>query len=141
MKPLFQVAKNKDFAERLTRQNMQAYYQQLGILWDQAAFDINWHEFENYEIAVNRCPVGMLRISHDELAYYIRDLQIEPTWQGQGLGSQALSYAIELARKADVRLLRLCVFETNPALALYQRKGFRICKTERYVHYMARELN
>lgn len=141
MKPTFWQAKNMAFVEQLTRRNMEPYYKELGISWDHTVFEKNWSEFETYEIILNNCRVGVLRLSHDESAYYIRDLQIEPSWQHQGLGSQAISYTVEVAKKAGFQILRLRVFCINPAVALYERKGFRICKTEGGTHYMERELS
>ncbi|WP_304525884.1 N-acetyltransferase [Halomonas sp. I5-271120] len=141
MTPEFRQAKNKEFVERLTRQNMEPYYQKIGVHWDQALFDKNWEEFESYEIILGDSAVGVLRLSHDDMAYYIRDLQIRPDWQGRGVGSQAISFASDIAKDTGVKLLRLCVFSMNPAVALYERLGFRICKTESAVHYMELELS
>ncbi|WP_036186577.1 GNAT family N-acetyltransferase [Marinobacterium lacunae] len=141
MKPIVQQADNKGYVENLTRENMAVYYSKLGVLWDDALFSRNWNEFENYEITLNGSAVGVLRLSRDDVAYYIRDLQIEPRWQRHGLGSEAIFYAIEVARKAGVRLLRLRVFCINPAVALYDRIGFRVCKTEQGIHYMEREIS
>ena len=141
MKPTFRQTKNKNFVEQLTLRNMESYYNEIGICWDHALFDKNWNEFENYEITLEGCAVGVLRLSHDNFAYYIRDLQIESDWQHQGVGSQAISFTIEAALKAGFQLLRLRVFCVNPAVALYERMGFRICKTEGGTHYMERELS
>lgn len=141
MTPEFRQAKNKEFVERLTRQNMEPYYQKIGIHWDQELFDQNWEKFESYEIIVGHSVAGVLRLSHNDRAYYIRDLQIRSGWQGRGLGSQAISFANDIAQKAGVGLLRLCVFSMNPAVALYERLGFRVCKTEGAVHYMELELS
>lgn len=102
MKLVIRPGNDKGFVEKLTRRNMEAYYKQLGISWGCALFDKNWNKFENYEIALNACPVGVLRLSHDESAYYIRDLQIEQDWQRQGVGSQAISYAVE--RRPESRI-------------------------------------
>ncbi|SEO65715.1 GNAT family N-acetyltransferase [Aquisalimonas asiatica] len=141
MKLTFQQARNKDFVEQLTWRNMEPYYKELGISWDQAVFDKNWNDFENYEIVINDSVVGVLRLSHDKSAYYIRDLQVDPDWQHQGLGSQALRYTANLAQKSGFKLLRLRVFSENPAVGLYKRMGFRISKTESGTHYMERELS
>ncbi|OOV87847.1 GNAT family N-acetyltransferase [Oceanospirillum linum] len=137
----FRQAKNKGFVEQLTLRNMEPYYKELGIRWDHALFDANWKEFENYEIAIDKCAIGCLRLSHDSCAYYIRDLQINPDWHNKGVGTQAINFAIGVARKEGFQLLRLRVFCANPAAALYERKGFRICKTEDGTHYMERELS
>jgi len=141
MKLTFRHAKDKGFVEQLTLRNMEPYYKELGIRWDHALFDANWKGFENYEIAIDKCAIGTLRLSHDNCAYYIRDLQIDPDWQNKGVGSQAINFAIAVAQKEGFQLLRLRVFCANPAVALYRRLGFRICKTEVGVHAMERELS
>jgi len=140
MNPIFRRAKDKDYVERLTRNNMAPYYEKAGIVWDHGLFEKNWKEFESYEIAIKGSAVGVLRLSHDDVAYYIRDLQIEPSWQHQGLGSRAINFAIKVARCAGTPRLRLCVFCENPAVALYERMGFQVCKTAEGAHYMEREL-
>lgn len=140
MNPVFRWAKDKDYVERLTRTNMAPYYKKAGIVWDHALFDKNWKELESYEIAINGFTVGALRLSHDDVAYYIRDLQIEPSWQHQGLGAQAIDFAIGVARYGGFQRLRLRVFCENPAVALYERMGFQVCKTAEGTHYMEREL-
>ncbi|MFM9269074.1 GNAT family N-acetyltransferase [Halomonas elongata] len=136
----FRQAMDKDFASQLTRKNMEPYYKELGIVWDQRLFNSNWGEFENYEILVNSAPVGVLRLSHDHLSYYIRDLQVDRRWQCKGLGEKAIEYSVEIARHAEVELLRLRVFCISPAVSLYERMGFKIRKTEDGMHFMEREV-
>ncbi|WP_458524709.1 GNAT family N-acetyltransferase [Onishia taeanensis] len=137
----FRQAKSKEFVESLTRHNMDSYYKRIGIPWDQERFDRNWEEFESYEINVDDTVVGVLRLSHDNVAYYIRDLQIRPSWQGKGVGSQAIIFARGIAKRAGAILLRLCVFIMNPAVAFYERLGFRVCKTEGAVQYMEMKIS
>lgn len=69
MKPTFRHAKDKNFVEQLTLRNMKPYYKELGIRWDHELFEANWKEFENYEIAIDKCAIGALRLSHDSCAY------------------------------------------------------------------------
>ncbi|MDX1456776.1 MAG: GNAT family N-acetyltransferase [Marinobacter sp.] len=141
MKAEFRQARDKDFVRQLTRKNMGPYYRTFGIGWSQELFDTNWDTFENYEMLVNSGPVGVLRLSHDDLAYYIRDLQVAHRWQRKGLGTTAIEYATEIARNAGFELLRLRVFCINPAVSLYERMGFHIQKTEGGMHYMEREVS
>ncbi|TVP43088.1 MAG: GNAT family N-acetyltransferase [Halomonas sp.] len=140
MKLIIRPATDKAFAETLTRQNMSAYYAQLDMRWDEALFEKGWRELDNYELVVDGSTVGILRLSRDENAYYIRELQIQQQWQCYGLGSQAIRFAIESTQQANIKLLRLRVFCTNPARALYERMGFRIRKTEGGMHYMERSV-
>lgn len=137
----FRKATDKYFTEKLIRENMEPYYKELRIDWDQGLFEKNWDAFENYTLLVDFKPVGVLRLSHDHLAYYIRDLQVDHRWQSKGIGTKAIEYAVEIARNRRFELLRLRVFRKNPAVLLYERMGFRIRKTEDKTHYMERKVS
>ncbi|WGI24405.1 GNAT family N-acetyltransferase [Halomonas alkaliantarctica] len=138
--PIIRPTNDKAFAENIILQNMSAYYKQLDMRWDTALFDKQWGELDSYELVINASRVGLLCINHDENAYYIRELQIAPLWQRQGLGSAAIRYTNEIAQQSGIRLLRLRVFCINPAIALYERMGFRVRKTEGGTHYMERSV-
>ncbi|RUR37923.1 GNAT family N-acetyltransferase [Vreelandella populi] len=140
MTPIIRLTHDKAYAENLIRHNMSGYYEQLGMHWDPDLFDKNWSELDGYELVINASRVGLLCLNHDENACYIRELQIDPLWQRQGLGAAAIHYAQETARQLDIRLLRLRVFCINPALAFYERMGFRIRKTLDDTHYMERSI-
>ena len=140
MTPIIRPTNDKAFVENIIIQNMSAYYEQLDMRWDTALFDKQWNELDSYELVINASPVGLLCINHDEAAYYIRELQIDHMWRRQGLGTAAIRHTKEIAQQSGIRLLRLRVFCINPAIALYERMGFRICKTEDNTHYMQRRI-
>tara|TARA_R110000824_G_scaffold50961_1_gene142088 strand:- start:89842 stop:90267 length:426 start_codon:yes stop_codon:yes gene_type:complete len=140
MTPIIQPTNDKAFAEELIRQNMSGYYIQLNMRWDTDLFDRQWDELDSYALVINASRVGLLCINHDEDAYYIRELQIAPPWQRQGLGTAAIRFTAETAQQAGIRLLRLRVFCINPAIALYERMGFRILKTAGRMHAMERRI-
>ncbi|NYS59179.1 GNAT family N-acetyltransferase [Vreelandella salicampi] len=141
MTPLIRPTNDKAFAENLIRQNMAAYHKQFDMRWETALFDKQWDELDNYELVVGDCRAGVLLLNHDEHAYYIRELQIDPQWQRQGIGAEAIRYVMERAQQAGINLIRLRVFCINPAIALYERMGFRVRKTEGGTHYMERSIN
>lgn len=140
MTPIIRPTDDKAFAEKLIRQNMSDYYQHLDMRWDTELFDRQWGELDSYALVINASRVGLLCINHDEDAYYIRELQIDPMWQRQGLGTAAIRFTAETAQQADIHLVRLRVVGINPAIALYQRMGFRISKTAKGMHTMERRI-
>ncbi|EHA15460.1 N-acetyltransferase [Halomonas sp. HAL1] len=138
MTPIIRPTDDKAFAEKLIRQNMSSYYKQLDMRWDIDLFNRQWGELDSYALVINASRVGLLCINHDQNAYYIRELQIAPPWQRQGLGAEAIRFTGETAQHAGIHLLRLRVFCINPAIALYERMGFRIVKTAGGMHSMER---
>lgn len=140
MKLIIRPTNDKAFAENIILQNMSAYYEQLGMRWDTDLFDRQWGELDSYALVLNASRVGLLCINYDEIAYYIRELQIDHKWRRQGLGTAAIRYTEEIAQQAGIHLLRLRVFCINPAIALYERMGFRILKTEEGMHSMERRI-
>jgi ribosomal protein S18 acetylase RimI-like enzyme len=56
-------------------------------------------------------------------------------WQGRGLGYELLRQSLELLRQREVKKVSLTVTSENtPALALYERMGFR--KTRHFAAYV-----
>ncbi|MFC3022250.1 GNAT family N-acetyltransferase [Vibrio zhugei] len=117
---------DKEFARTLTLANMQGYYDQYGITWDDHIFDASWQSFDNFEIYQSGQRVGVIRFSHDDNAVYIRDLQIGEKYRNQGVGAATLKFAKRYCQQAKRAELRLRVFANNPAKALYERLGFSV---------------
>lgn len=116
---------DRDFCERLNRRNMSGYLARRGIEWDSTRFEGSWKDFENLIILRSSFAVGHLRLTPEPLALGLRDLQILPEHQHQGIGSWAVQQAQAIAALRGFRGLKLRVYEENPAKALYARLGFR----------------
>lgn len=72
----------------------------------------------------------------EEQSYYIVQIQVDPNFQGQGLGRELIS---DLFLKAQEKGwdVTLSVLKKNPALKLYQRLGFA-CEGETSDEYLMR---
>lgn len=70
-------------------------------------------------------PVGLLKFTQDHLDWEIIQIQIKPSLQGKGVGSQLLQQVVAEAQKAGASV-KLSVFKKNPARYLYERFGFAI---------------
>ncbi|MCK8086993.1 MULTISPECIES: GNAT family N-acetyltransferase [Vibrio] len=112
------------FAESITKTNMASYYQVRGIAWGHSQFLRSWDELDNYEIYVGDSRIGVVRFSYASGTTFLRDLQILADYQGRGFGSKCLDLAIEHANNQASTQLVLRVFSENPAIKLYQSKGF-----------------
>lgn len=112
------------FARELTRRAMLKYYRQFDLLWMDEAFDKAWHWREQWLLSSDQGAVGYLSLSADARALYIRELHLIESARGQGLGARVLDQTFRWARERSLPRVRLTVFNSNPAQALYVRKGF-----------------
>ena len=134
-------AESSEYASQLTQENMKVYYKARNLTWDSALFAANWHVFENREVYFNTKRVGVLRLSFGDSNCYIRDVQIEPEYQGLGIGKQCLSYIVEYANTRNDIWLKLRVFSENPASNLYTRFGFKVLAESNGLLEMGLKLN
>jgi ribosomal protein S18 acetylase RimI-like enzyme len=116
---------DRAFCESLNRRNMGGYLTTRDITWDPDRFLASWLEFENLLILADSEVVGLLRLVPEQDALGLRDLQVIPQRQGQGIGTWAVQQAQAIAVSRDFPRLRLRVYEENPAVALYARLGFK----------------
>ena len=114
----------RSFARDLTRQAMLPYYQAFGLRWIEEAFDQAWGWREQWLIVDGEQVLGFCSLSQDSRALYIRELHLVEAARGHGVGSWVLEQLPAWARKRRLALLRLTVFKSNPAQALYLRHGF-----------------
>lgn len=112
------------FCEALNRRNMGAYLSKRDITWDPDRFLASWLEFENLLILADSDVVGLLRLAPERDALGLRDLQVIPGRQGEGVGTWAVQQAQAIAVDRGFLRLRLRAYEENPAVALYARLGF-----------------
>lgn len=123
------------FCEHLSRNNMAAYLAARGIAWDPARFRASWAEFENLMILADDMVVGLLRLLPEGEALGLRDLQVVPARQRQGVGSWAVRQAQAIAVQRGYWRLQLRVYPENPARALYARLGFIVeAEAKRTLH-------
>jgi len=113
------------FAELITKTNMAPYYDTRGIVWSHDQFLRSWDELDNYEVYVDDIRIGVVRFSYTSETTFLRDLQILTEHQGRGFGSRCLDLVIEHANSQASDQLVLRVFSENPAIKLYQSKGFK----------------
>ena len=69
--------------------------------------------------------VGMIKVVQAAESWTIEQLQVEPEFQGNGVGAAVVRNVQSNARAAGVKLL-LGVLSANPALWLYKRLGFEV---------------
>lgn len=141
MKLSLRPALDQDMAlcESLSRTNMRAYHAARNLAWEPVRFLASWALFENWMILSGTTVAGLLRLAPESGALGLRDLQILPEFQGQGIGTWAIRQAQAMTASRGIQRLQLRVYEENPAAALYLRLGFKIESTVGGTLHMAWE--
>ena len=135
------TSRDLDFARELTCKTMLRYYIQHDLLWQDEAFDVAWAGRENWLIVRDDRRLGYVSLSRDARALYIRELHVLEAFRGQGAGSWAIDQVLAMACKERRPALRLTVFENNPAIALYERKGLTVAGKDECFLRMQRDVD
>ena len=138
---IFEPAKDLEKVAHFTLSNMRPYYEQYSVDWDEAQIEKMTQELVNYDILVQGILVGVMRLSFDTEECWLRDLQVEQSYQNQGIGSIALAEAERLAREHCAETLKLRVFKNSPAVHLYKRQGFGLTSEDERFYYMSRTVS
>lgn len=128
------------FARELTRVNMRDYYLRYGFVWQPEAFDLEWPTRESYVVELAGQAVGFLGLTQENDYLYVRDVQLVEAWRGVGVGAWIMTRVTQMARKRACKRIRLKVFKSNPALALYLKLGYRRVGEEPALFWMEQEL-
>ena len=134
----FRPAKDLAKAAYFTLSNMQPYYEQYAVDWDQAQIEKMTQELVNFDILFEEKLVGVVRLSFDTEACWLRDLQVDQSCQNRGIGSIAIAEAERLAKEHGSHILKLKVFKNSPAVHLYKREGFGLTSEDDRFYYMSR---
>ena len=109
---------------KLVYQNM--VEKQIGV-WDEkiqrSNFNKKWEGHGFKKIIYSGEIVGGIWVQEFESYFQLRELQIHPKFQNQGIGTKLLNSVIDRARVTK-KELRLRVLMSNPATELYKRLGF-----------------
>lgn len=88
-----------------------------------------------YIIKTRNQFIGCISIVPNEEGHHLRHFYLKPEYQGNGLGTEILTYIIEKHRKTD-KYLSLAIFKGSAAKSLYERYGFQVVEEDRFVERM-----
>lgn len=123
---------DREFLFEVRRAVLRAYVEQT-TGWDDAEQrSIADKEFGALPYAVveeSSRPVGYVCVIHEHECDFIEEIALLPEAQGRGIGTRLLRDILQAARQRGVPV-RLSVFLSNPAQALYARLGFTVLRVE-----------
>lgn len=126
---------DKDYLLHLRKQTMVQHLEKAGFyLTDDehiSRIDDNYQCF--YLIIVDNEKAGAVKFVQSNEKLEVLQLQIEPKFQGRGLGRAVM---LQLLALAAHRPVRLTVLKDNPAIKLYSSLGFQVTGEDRDEFYM-----
>ena len=118
---------DKGFLLKLRKESMDEHLRKAGITMSDHQHFARIEEFfeDSYVIYQGENRIGLIKLSCIQNRYHIRQLQLIPSCQNQGIGSNLLTLLKSKASEKGLPIT-LNVLLNNPALNLYQRHGFVI---------------
>ncbi len=108
--------------------------------WDEARQHASFAEwFKPEEVSVitaDGLDVGWIQQRLDDNGILLGSIYVAPAMQRKGIGSGVIQPLLQLGRQKS-KPVTLAVMKINPALALYERLGFRITHEDEYKVYNA----
>ncbi|WMD20469.1 GNAT family N-acetyltransferase [Achromobacter seleniivolatilans] len=113
------------FLLALRKSTMQEHLQRAGApLDDNHHLDrIRYHFDDAHIVWLDGRPAGLFKHYRDQAGWRIVQIQIDPAFQGQGLGRRLLVDVLSQADAEDTPVT-LSVLKGNPARRLYESLGF-----------------
>ena len=88
--------------------------------------------FAAYKLVyASKKPIGAVKFTQNATEIELMQLQIAPTYQGQGYGSAVINNLKTRAAK-----IQLTVLKHNPAFHLYQQLGFVVTGNDQFEYHM-----
>lgn len=131
-------ARDFDFARRLYFETMRWAIERV-FGWDEARQHASFAEWftpgEVRVITADGLDVGWIqqRLEHEYIL--LGSIYVVPAMQRKGIGSRVIQDLLKLAGQKS-KPVTLAVMKINPALALYERLGFRITHEDEYKLYL-----
>ncbi len=125
------------FLLNLRKSTMNEHLIAMGLFYTDA--DHRERIFDHFEDSLiiyhDDHAVGLLKLAMLPDRYHIRQFQILPAFQQQGIGTQVLTKVLAMAVKKQ-KDVTLNVLKKNPARLLYQRAGFKIVSDNDIEYHM-----
>ena len=129
------------FAQRLYYAEMRWIVERL-FGWDDATEDVKFaRQFvvdETRIITLDGRDIGWLQSAVETDQIFLKQIYVTGEFQRRGIGTQIMQRLFEEADRHG-KPVTLGVVKINPALALYQRLGFRTTHEDQYKFYMRRD--
>lgn len=123
----------------LAKSAMADYFLRNNIPWDDDERLAIYRACELYWVCLPE-RVGYCLLREKEGRFFLADIQVLLLYRNNGVGGHVIDEVKRVARLRGYSQVWLKVFKDNPAINLYQRKGFMMCSEEAFVYVLVCDL-
>ncbi|WP_228412524.1 GNAT family N-acetyltransferase [Chryseobacterium sp. G0240] len=126
-----------DFLLKLRMKTMNPHYAESHLPTDrETTLQRVLYNFDKAHIIfLHHHPIGLLKINKTDERIEVLQLQIDPDYQGKGLGRKILTHILHEASETG-KTVWLSVLKTNKAQSLYSSLGFCIVGEDEHSYFM-----
>ncbi len=131
---------DKDFLWSLHRETLREYVEKIwgwDEEWQRERFFANFDPADRQIIEADDVAIGMLQVDRQQGSIFLKNIQISPSHQRKGIGTQIIRSLMQEADRFDIPL-RLQVLRVNPVRRFYERLDFRetgVSDTHAFMEY------
>lgn len=122
-----------EYCLALAKENMKPYLHSRGRNFDDTRWRLNapmasFFTINKDALSYHPTRIGFLAVRREPDSpntLHVGDIQVEAAHRNVGAGTAAIHHAESLAHGDELTEITLNVFRENPAIALYERLGFR----------------
>jgi ribosomal protein S18 acetylase RimI-like enzyme len=138
------TATDREFARQLHHAGMRWLGERLHGKWDHAVQDARFKQkfvLEEVRVIVaDEEDAGYLQTADVGGEVVLKELHITEAFQNRGIGTEVLRMLLAEARRT-AKPVAVTVVKFNPAVAFYERAGFRIVSEQDQYRYFLRHQN
>ncbi len=128
-KKRFASESDKEFLYSLNKVVYQDLVERTLGEWDEEFqreyFELKWENSGYQIVEKDNKRIGTICVGHESHQHTLKEIQLLPEFQKQGIGTNLIKTEIKLAEKAKIPL-KLSLLKGNKALSLYEKLGFRV---------------
>jgi GNAT superfamily N-acetyltransferase len=132
---------DREFCFLVTERAMRSYAEQAFGQWDAGAqrkrLARDFSESRPEIVSVDGVDAGIWLVLREPRRLVLSKIFLLPEFQRRGIGSSLLDRLIREAEEVGLPI-HLRLLKVNPALSLYERKGFKVVRREDPYVYMER---
>ncbi len=120
---LFASTRSEELAAMIWDENQKQAFVAMQFNAQSRQYEMSYPQAEHNIILLNETPIGRLLLDKGEVEFTVVDIALLAEYRNAGIGTGLIQRLLEEAADAG-KPVRLHVYNSSPAMRLYERLGF-----------------